>query len=103
MVMKASTRTASRWPEMRVDAIGDHIHRCVPGGRSLVIIWGMPGVTDTSQFSGMSRVSVLAIQYSSLLVIFKLPQFRAFADSTVQPAEFRSTNPLMHLSLHDPI
>src|ERR1700731_5050540 len=40
---------------MRVDDIGDHICCFVPGGRSLVTA-GMPGVTNTSQFSGMSRV-----------------------------------------------
>src|SRR5882724_12581788 len=40
---------------MKVDALGDHICCFVPGGRSLVTV-GMPGVTNTSQFSGMSRV-----------------------------------------------
>src|SRR5579864_2682892 len=52
---------------MRVADIGDHIRCCVPGGRSLVTM-GMPGVTNTSQFSGMSRVSMSVIWLSPLLV-----------------------------------
>src|SRR4029077_72211 len=39
---------------MRVDDIGLHIPCFAPRGRSLVTM-GMPGVTSTSQFSGMSR------------------------------------------------
>src|SRR6059036_346993 len=46
---------------MRVDDIGCHIPCFAPGGRSLVTM-GMPGVTNTSQFSGMScRVTTSVI------------------------------------------
>src|SRR5713226_6867744 len=51
---------------MRVAEIGDHNRCCVPGGRSLVTM-GMPGVTNTSQFSGMSRVLRSVITLSPLL------------------------------------
>src|SRR6266849_8685589 len=45
---------------MRVDDIGDHIRCSMPGGRSLVTV-GMPGVTNTSQFSAISCVSISVI------------------------------------------
>src|SRR5439155_26221791 len=50
---------------MRVDDIGDHICCFVPGGRSLVTV-GMPAVTNTSQFSGMSRVLTSSFMYHLL-------------------------------------
>src|SRR5437899_3704140 len=50
---------------MRVDDIGDHICCFVPGGRSLMTV-GMPGVTNTSQFSGMSRVLTFPFMYRLL-------------------------------------
>ncbi|MEV5745331.1 hypothetical protein AB0L30_35175 [Microbispora rosea] len=42
MVMSGSTRTASFAPWMRVDAVGDHIRRASPGGRS----------SETTNFEG---------------------------------------------------
>src|SRR5260370_41582784 len=45
---------------MRVDDIGDHIRCSMPGGRSLVTV-GVPGVTNTSQFSALSCVSISVI------------------------------------------
>src|SRR5580704_12005898 len=39
--MSGSTRTASRWPVMSVDEIGDHVSYWTPGGRS----WN-PGTAD---------------------------------------------------------
>jgi hypothetical protein len=37
MVMKVSTNTASRSPEISVDDIGDHFLSVAPGGKSLVM------------------------------------------------------------------
>src|SRR5882672_11194318 len=55
---------------MRVDDIGDHIPCVAPGGRSLVIM-GMPGVTNTSQFkSRSSRMGALLHALCSLLPLF---------------------------------
>src|ERR1700694_2148530 len=45
--MGASTRTASRSPEISVDEIGGHDRSFSPGGKSLVIA-GMLGVRNTS-------------------------------------------------------
>src|SRR6266850_8393588 len=55
---------------MRVDDIGDHIPCVAPGGRSLVIM-GMPGVTNTSQFkSRSSRMGALLHALCSLWPLF---------------------------------
>jgi hypothetical protein len=37
MVMKVSTNTASRLPEISIDDIGDHFVSVAPGGKSLVM------------------------------------------------------------------
>jgi hypothetical protein len=66
-VIKVSTRTASRLPEISVDDIGDHIICFVPGARSMVTA-GIPGVTNTSQFSVISSVAT-----SVLLAIISFP------------------------------
>src|SRR5713101_7983259 len=50
---------------MRVEDIGDHNLCFVPGGRSLMTI-GMPGVTNTSHFSGVSPVGTPVISLSPL-------------------------------------
>jgi hypothetical protein len=34
------------------------------------MLWGMPGVTNTSQLSGMSRVSMSVMHYSLYVTIF---------------------------------
>src|SRR5437667_388320 len=60
---------------MRVEDIGLHIPCFTPGGRSLVPM-GMPGVTNTSQFSGMSRrVAVSVLSLFLLLVISLFPSW----------------------------
>src|SRR5271170_7770392 len=46
MVKKASTRTASRWPKMRVADVGTQVHCSLPGGRSRTRPWRF--VTKTS-------------------------------------------------------
>src|SRR6266403_1528896 len=69
--MKASTRTASRLPETRVDDIGDHISCFVPGARSLATV-GMPGVTNTSHLSAESRFP------ASVISLFRLNLHNSF-------------------------
>src|SRR6266850_6749716 len=60
---------------MRVEDIGLHIPCFTPKGRSLVTM-GMPGVTNTSQFSGMSRrVAASVLSLFLLLVISLFPSW----------------------------
>src|SRR5713226_6830848 len=54
---------------MSVDDIGDHSLCFEPGGRSLVTT-GMPGVTNTSHFRGLSRVVTAVIGSSPLFPRF---------------------------------
>src|SRR5229473_8132093 len=55
IVIGASTRTASRSPEIRVDEIGGHGRCFSPGGRSLVMA-GILGAKNTSHFSDIFLV-----------------------------------------------
>src|ERR1700719_5137433 len=54
-VIGASTRTASRSPEIRVDEIGGHGRCFSPGGKSLVMA-GMLGAKNTSHVSDIFLV-----------------------------------------------
>src|SRR5580693_4523044 len=54
-VIGASTRTASRSPEIRVDEIGGHGRCFSPGGKSLVMA-GMLGAKNTSHVSDICLV-----------------------------------------------
>ena len=69
-VVKASTRTASRFPEIKVEDVGDHLACAVPGGRSPVTT-GMPWMTKTFQRNVNLRVPRLAI--GPLLAIGPFP------------------------------
>src|SRR5260370_26399674 len=60
-VIGVSTRTASRFPEIRVDEIGGHGRCFWPGGKSLVMA-GMLGARNTSHFSDISLVGVLDLE-----------------------------------------
>ena len=51
--------------KISVDDIGDHLSCFVPGARSLVTV-GMPGVTNTSHFSGRSRVPTSVVFWAML-------------------------------------
>src|ERR1700724_589312 len=59
-VIGVSTRTASRFPEMRVDEIGGHGLWFSPGGKSLVMA-GMLGAKNTSHVSDVFRVVRLTL------------------------------------------
>src|SRR5260370_39956088 len=54
-VIGVSTRTASRFPEIRVDEIGGHGRCFSPGGKSLVTA-GMLGARNTSHLRDIFRV-----------------------------------------------
>src|SRR5580692_2082108 len=62
-VRKASTRTASRSPEISVADVGTHIHFSFPGGKSRLRPWRF--VTRTSHFcevlTGVVAISVLLL------------------------------------------
>src|SRR5258706_13693896 len=60
MVIGASTRTASRSPEIRVDEIGGHGRCFSPGGKSLVMA-GMLGAKNTSHVSDIFRAVRLGL------------------------------------------
>src|SRR3977135_1614273 len=49
---------------MRVDDMGENIGRSDPGGTSALGTTGMPGVTNTSQFSKISFVATSVISLS---------------------------------------
>src|SRR6267142_1703296 len=49
---------------MRVDDMGENIRRSDPGGTSALVTTGMPGVTNTSQFSKISFVATSVISLS---------------------------------------
>src|SRR3981081_542300 len=49
---------------MKVDDKGENIRRSDPGGTSALVTTGMPGVTNTSQFSKISFVATSVISLS---------------------------------------
>src|ERR1700721_2617576 len=60
IVKKASTRTASCWPKMRVADVGTQAHCSLPGGRSRTRPWRF--VTKTSHLKvGLTGVAGIAL------------------------------------------
>src|SRR2546425_12479699 len=69
---------------MRVAESGVHINCSLPGGRSLAMPWRI--VTNMSQFSGMSRVSMSVITFLPLLALLRARPVEQNQAGEVHPA-----------------
>src|SRR5260370_7828376 len=102
MVMKVSTNTESRSPEISVDDIGDHFISATPGVKSLVTA-GICELTKTSHFSGLfigfaqsfPVVPSPQLAPTDLRLHLPYPHLRSTPHSSHHPL---TTRPFLHLT-----